>query len=112
MRPIFPSRRWRGDFTSQFGLFLFFVFFPATFTAVAPRATVELDGHVDDVEGHGGHLDFDLAHRGVGLAAHVLVEQPRGVHHEQAGAVDGDPGIGDALAVAAEVGDRLAEGGA
>lgn len=42
MRPIFPSRRWRGDFTSQFGLFLFFVFFPATFTAVAPRATVEL----------------------------------------------------------------------
>ena len=32
----------RGDFTTQFGAFLFLVFFPATFTAVVPRATVEL----------------------------------------------------------------------
>ena len=55
-------------------------------------------------------LDLDLADGRVGLAAHALVQQPRGVHHQQAGAVDRDPGVGDALAVAAEVGDRLAEG--
>ena len=38
------------------------------------------------------------------------VELPGGVQHEQPGRVDGDAGAGEALAVATEVGDRLAEG--
>ncbi|MGQ0800241.1 MAG: hypothetical protein ACT4NL_09040 [Pseudomarimonas sp.] len=42
MNNFCSRRRQRGDFTTQFGLFLFFVIFPASFTAVAPRATVEL----------------------------------------------------------------------
>ena len=37
-----PRRRQRGDFTTQFGAFLILVVFPATFTAVAPRTTVQL----------------------------------------------------------------------
>ena len=37
------------------------------------------------------------------------VELPGGVEHQQAGLVDRDPGVGDPLAVAAEVDQRLAE---
>ena len=39
----------------------------------------------------------------------ALVELPGGVEHQQPGLVDGDPGVGDPLAVAAEVDERLAE---
>ena len=74
-------------------------------------AAVQLDGHVDHVERHVGHLDLDLADGRDRLHRQALVEQPGGVHDEQARAVDGDAGVGDALAVAAEVGQRLAEGG-
>ena len=34
--------RQRGDFTTQFGAFLILVFFPALWTAIAPRVTVDL----------------------------------------------------------------------
>ena len=40
------------------------------------------------------------------------VELPGGVEHQQPGLLDGDPGVGDPLAVAAEVDQRLPEGGA
>jgi len=42
MQASLSTRRRCGDFTTQFGAFLFLVVFPATFTAVAPRATVQL----------------------------------------------------------------------
>jgi hypothetical protein len=42
MKTPSSSQRNRGDFTSHFGLFLFFVVFPAAFTALAPRSTVHL----------------------------------------------------------------------
>lgn len=41
--------RQHGGFTTQFGLFVFFVFFPATWTAIAPRSTVELRRDADGV---------------------------------------------------------------
>ncbi len=42
MQASLSTRRRCGDFTTQFGAFLFLVVFPATFTVVAPRATVQL----------------------------------------------------------------------
>ncbi len=42
MSPASHFRHQRGDFVSQFGLFLFLVVFPVTFTAVVPRYTLEL----------------------------------------------------------------------
>ena len=73
-------------------------------------AAVQLDREVDDVAGHLGHGRLDLGHLGLGALDADGVELPRGVQHEQAGLVDRDPGAGEPLAVAAEVGDRLAEG--
>ena len=74
-------------------------------------AAVQLHGHVHDALGHVGHGDLDLGARAERLGA-PLVEHPRGVPDEQAGLLDGDPRVGDALAVAAQVGERLAEGDA
>src|SRR5690606_28727851 len=56
------------------------------------------------------HLDLrDLAHGG----KHAFgVDQPGGFQDEQASLFDGDAGVGDAFAVAAEVDQRLAEGDA
>ena len=71
---------------------------------------VQLDGEVDDVAGHLRHRHLDLGDLRLGALDADRVELPGGVQHEQAGLVDGDPGVGEALAVAAEVGDRLAEG--
>lgn len=45
MSPSSPQFRQRGDFTTQFGAFLILVFFPALWTAIAPRITVELQRH-------------------------------------------------------------------
>ena len=73
-------------------------------------AAVQLDGEVDDVAGHLRHGRLDLGHLGLGTRDADGVELPGGVQHEEAGLVDGDPGPGEAFAVAAEVGDRLAEG--
>ena len=52
-------------------------------------------------------LIAETSRQRVHRAAHV--ELPGGVEHQQPGLVDGDPGVGDALAVAAEVDQRLAE---
>lgn len=42
MKLVVRRSRQFGDFTTQFGAFVFFFVFPATFTAVAPRVTVDL----------------------------------------------------------------------
>jgi len=62
-------RRQRGDFTTHFGLFLFFVIFPASFTAVVPRATVALQRDAAGVQ--------------VTLCAHTLFVIPYWCQHEQ-----------------------------
>jgi hypothetical protein len=74
--------------------------------------TVQLDGQVDDVAGHLGHGRLDLGDLGLGALDADGVELPGGVQHVQPRLVDGDAGPGEPLAVATEVGDRLAEGDA
>lgn len=69
MNASVPARRRRGDFTTQFGAFLFLVVFPATFTAVAPRATVELQRDTSGVS--------------VTICAHTLFVIPYWCQHEQ-----------------------------
>ena len=83
-------------------------------TMKAPYAAgaMRLDRPVHHLAGHLGrrHLDFgDLL---AGLLVANRVHAPGGVQRQQPGLVDRDPGVGDALAVAAEVHQRLAEGGA
>ncbi len=59
-----------------------------------------------------GHGHLDLGDLGQRVQRAADVELPGRVQHQQPGLVDRDPGVGDPLAVAAEVGDRLAERGA
>src|SRR4051794_37350348 len=72
-------------------------------------AAVQLHRHVDDLLGDVGDDHLDLADLAQGVERATDIQLPRRVEHEQPGLVDGDPGIGDPLAVAAEVDDRLAE---
>ncbi len=58
-----------------------------------------------------GDGDLDLGDGAERLGG-LLIDKPGGVQHVQARLVDGDARVGDALAVAAQVGERLAEGGA
>lgn len=69
MQALLSARRRRGDFTTQFGAFLFLVVFPATFTAVAPRSTVELRRDASAVS--------------VTVCAHTLFVIPYWCQHEQ-----------------------------
>src|SRR3712207_7600098 len=57
--------------------------------------------------GHVGHRDLDLRDLGQGVHRAADVQLPGGVEDQQARLVDGDPGVGDAFPVAAEVGQRL-----
>ena len=75
-------------------------------------AAVQLHRHVDDLLGHPGHRDLDLADLGQRAPRALGVELPGRVQHQQPGLVDGDPGVGDPLGVAAELGERPAERGA
>ena len=75
-----------------------------------PGPAVELNGHVDDILGHGRHRDLDLrdlVHR-AGNA--LLIQMPGGLEHQQTALLDRDPGLGDALGVAAQLGQRTTEG--
>ncbi len=73
-------------------------------------AAVDLDGLVDNGLGHAGSDHFDL-----GNLAHGA-EHAHGIHlvgsmqGQQAGLINRDPGIGDNVPVAAQVGQGLAEG--
>jgi len=49
MSPAIARRRQRGDFTTQFGAFLILVFFPALWTAIAPRITLDLERTAEGV---------------------------------------------------------------
>ncbi|MBK6728367.1 MAG: hypothetical protein IPG63_14145 [Xanthomonadales bacterium] len=69
MNAFFSARRRRGDFTTQFGAFLFLVVFPATFTAVAPRTTVALQRDASGVR--------------VTTCAHTLFFIPYWCQHER-----------------------------
>jgi hypothetical protein len=44
-----PARHQRGDFTTHFGAFLILVFFPALWTAISPRVTVEMQRRAEGV---------------------------------------------------------------
>ena len=70
----------------------------------------DLDGLVRDPLQHCGNDDLDRRDLGACTPRSGLIELPGGVEHLQARAVDGDPQIGDALAVAAEIGERPPEG--
>ncbi len=70
---------------------------------------MDLDREVDHPLRDAGRGDLDLRHRRPGTGDAMGVEQPRGVQHEQAQLVDGDAGVGDAFAVAAQVDQRFTE---